>query len=63
MKEYKLIECQKTEAEQNMNVMAAQGWELHSVTYWTKWNVCLLLTFGRSASVAGGSSCTAASMA
>ena len=47
MKEYKLIECQKNEAEQNMNVMAAQGWELHSVTYWTKWNVCLLLTFER----------------
>ena len=45
MKEYKMIECQKTEAEMNMNVMAAQGWELHSVTYWTKWGVCLLLTF------------------
>ena len=47
MKEYKMIECQKAEAEMNMNVMAAQGWELHSVSYWTKWNVCLLLTFER----------------
>lgn len=45
MKQYKVIESQKDEAEMNMNVMAAQGWTLHSVTYWTKWNVCLLLTF------------------
>ena len=47
MLEYKVIESSKNEAEMNMNVMAAQGWRLHSVTYWTKWNVCLLLTFER----------------
>lgn len=47
MKEYKVMESSKSEAEMNMNVMAAQGWELHSVTYWTKWDICLLLTFER----------------
>ena len=47
MKEYKVIESSKSEAEQNMNVMAAQGWTLHSVTYWNCWGVCLLLTFER----------------
>ena len=47
MKEYKVIESSKSEAEMNMNVMAAQGWELHSVTYWNMWGICLLLTFVR----------------
>lgn len=47
MKEYKIIESQKKDAELDMNVMASQGWELHSVTYWNKWDVCLLLTFVR----------------
>ena len=47
MKEYKVIESSKRDAEQNMNIMAAQGWRLHSVTYWTKWGTCLLLTFQR----------------
>lgn len=47
MKEYKVMESSKSEAEMNMNVMAAQGWELHSVTYCTKGDICLLLTFVR----------------
>ena len=47
MKEYKVIESSKSEAELNMNVMAAQGWTLHSVTYWNMWGICLLLTFER----------------
>ena len=47
MKEYKMIECSKRDAEMNMNVMAAQGWELVSVTYWSMWGICLLLTFVR----------------
>ena len=47
MKEYKVVKSRKVNAEQNMNDMAAQGWALHSVNYWTKWNVCLLLTFER----------------
>lgn len=47
MKEYKVIESSKSEAELNMNVMAAQGWTLHSVTYWNMWGIKLLLTFER----------------
>lgn len=47
MKEYKVIESSKREAEQTMNIMAAQGWELVSVTYWSMWGICLLLTFVR----------------
>ena len=47
MKEYKVIEASKERAETVMNAMASQGWVLHSVTYWTKWGICLLLTFER----------------
>ncbi len=52
MLEYQVIESSKEDAAMNMNVMAAEGWRLHSVTYWTKWNICLLLTFERERAAA-----------
>ena len=33
MKEYKVIETKKSQAETIMNEMAAQGWEVVSMTY------------------------------
>lgn len=47
MKEYKLIEIEKDQAEQLMNDMAKQGWEVVSVNFWSKWKVCLMITFAR----------------
>ena len=47
MKEYKVIETKKIHAEKIMNEMAAQGWEVVSVTYWTAWNISLLITFSK----------------
>ena len=35
MKEYKVLETTKKNAEKLMNDMAKQGWEVVSVTYWT----------------------------
>lgn len=43
MKEYKVVETRKKKAEALMNEMAAQGWEVVSMTYWT-----LLITFART---------------
>lgn len=47
MKEYKMVEVKKREAEKVMNDLAAQGWEVVTVTYWSYWNVSLLITFCR----------------
>lgn len=47
MKEYKVIEAKKREAERIMNDMALAGWEVVSVTYWSYWQTCLLITFSR----------------
>ena len=47
MKEYKLVEVSKRKAEQLMNEMAEQGWEVVSVSYWNGWKVCLLITLAR----------------
>ena len=47
MKEYKLIKTTQKEAENTMNTMAAQGWRVVSVTYWSYWWVHLLITFER----------------
>ena len=47
MKEYRVIEADKKNAEEIMNDMAQNGWEVVDVTYWTKWDVCLLITFVR----------------
>ena len=47
MKEYKMIEVYKNDAEQTMNVMATQGWELVSVSYWEFFGRTLLLNFTR----------------
>ena len=47
MKEYKMMETKKRDAEKLMNDMAAQGWEVVSVTYWSYWNIRLLVTFAR----------------
>ena len=52
MKEYKIVEAKKKNAEQIMNDMAKQGWEVVSLTYWSMWNVCLLITFSREVSAA-----------
>lgn len=45
MKEYKMMETSKKKAEQLMNEMAKQGWEVVSVTYWNNFKLCLLITF------------------
>ena len=47
MKEYRVIEADKKNAEEIMNDMAQNGWEVFAVTYWNKWDVCLLITFVR----------------
>ena len=47
MKEYKVVESRKGNAEKIMNDMARQGWEVVSVTYWSCWTISLLITFSR----------------
>lgn len=47
MKEYRMLEAGKEEAEALMNRMAREGWEVVSVTYWNNWKLCLLITFSR----------------
>ncbi len=48
MKEYKMVKVRESEAEKIMNEMAAQGWEVKTVTYWSYWWVHLLITFERA---------------
>ena len=47
MKEYKVMEVKKREAEKRMNDMSAQGWEVVSMTYWNNWKIRLLIVFSR----------------
>ena len=47
MKEYKVIETKKSQAETLMNEMAAQSWEVVSMTYWNAWKISLLITFSK----------------
>ena len=47
MKEYRLIKTTQGDAEETMNTMAAQGWKVVGVTYWSYWWVHLLITFER----------------
>ena len=47
MKEYKIIETTKNKAEEVMNDMAKQGWEVVSVNFWNMWKVSLMITFSR----------------
>ena len=47
MKEYKVLETSKKNAEKLMNDMAKQGWEVVSVTYWSMWTIGLLIAFSR----------------
>lgn len=47
MKQYKVVETNKKNAEDIMNDMARQGWRVVSMTYWSYWNVSLLITFER----------------
>lgn len=49
MKQYKIIECKKGDAEKIMNDMAVHGWEVVSLTYWNMWRVSLLITFRKEA--------------
>ena len=46
-KEYKIVETSKKKAEQMMNDMAEQGWQVVCMTYWNAWKLCLLITFSR----------------
>ena len=47
MKEYRIVESRKGNAEKIMNDMARQGWEVVSVAYWSYFNISLLITFSR----------------
>ncbi|MBQ9492544.1 MAG: hypothetical protein IJR54_02250 [Oscillibacter sp.] len=48
MKEYRVAEAKNGKAaEKLMNEMARDGWEVVSVTYWSYWKTCLLVTFAR----------------
>ena len=47
MKEYRVVESSKGNAEKIMNDMARQGWEVVSVAYWNCWKISLLITFSR----------------
>jgi len=51
MKEYKVVESSKRNAERIMNDMAAQGWDVVGMTYWNMWKVSLLITFSREKKV------------
>ena len=43
MKEYKILEVKKNEAEKVMNDMAKEGWEVVSVNYWNAWKISLMI--------------------
>ena len=47
MKEYRMLETRKGEAEALMNRMAREGWEVVGITCWNGWKLCLLITFSR----------------
>lgn len=48
MKEYKVIETRKHNAEKLMNEMAKQGWEVVSTTHWINLiSHALLITFSK----------------
>jgi len=47
MKEYKLVETSREKAEEVMNDMAKQGWEVVSLTALNMWTVSLLITFSK----------------
>ncbi len=47
MKEYKILDVGKNQAEKLMNDMAKDGWEVVSVNYWSFWKCCLMITFVR----------------
>ncbi len=48
MKEHKVIETRRRNAEKLMNDMAKQGWEVVSMTYWRKLiSHALLITFSK----------------
>lgn len=49
MKEYKVIKAKDAErAEELMNEMAQEGWEVVDVTLWYKWDIYLIVTFARN---------------
>lgn len=47
MKEYRIVEVRKAQAEGTMNEMAKQGWEVVSFTAWNDWKVSIMITFAR----------------
>lgn len=47
VKEYKIVEARKKDAEEVMNTMAKQGWEVVSMSYWYQWRIRLLITFSK----------------
>ena len=47
VKEYRVVETKKKNAERVMNDMAKQGWEVVSLTYWNMWKISLLITFSK----------------
>ncbi len=49
MKEYKVVETSKKNAEKVMNDMAKLGWDVVCVTYWQNFNVSLIITFSKEA--------------
>ncbi len=51
MKEYKVIEVKKAQAETMMNEMAKQGWEVVSTNCWSYWKTSIMVTFSREASL------------
>jgi len=49
MKQYKVVTANRKNAEQIMNDMARQGWEVVTVTYWANWKLEVLITFSKEA--------------
>ena len=48
MKEYKIVDTKKNDAESVMNEMARQGWEVVSTTYYHGgWKPVIMITFSR----------------
>lgn len=47
MKEYKIVEVSKKDAEATMNEMAHKGWEVVSTNYWSYWTIKVMIVFER----------------
>ena len=48
MKEYRVLDVSKSNAEKTINDMAKNRWEVVAVTYWYNWKISLVITFSKN---------------